>query len=182
MKIVRFLASAITLTLASMTPAVAQEFTSGAITIEQPWARATPKAAPVAGGYMIIHNRGNTADRLTGGSVDFAGKVQIHEMIMQDGIMKMRPLTAGLEIPPAATVTLDPDGYHIMFTELKRQLTQGESVHGVLDFEHAGKIPVEFKVGGMGDRGPTAVGNTTAPDPGSGHDTMPMNMQMPMPH
>jgi copper(I)-binding protein len=166
----------------SAAPALAQEFTSGDITIEQPWSRATPKGAPVAGGYMVIHNAGKTADRLTGGSFDFAGKVQIHEMTMQDGIMKMRPLPAGLEIPPGGTVTLDPDGYHVMFIDLKRQLMQGETVKGALDFEHAGPVEIELKVGGIGDRGPGGGANPAAPVPMSGHDTMPMNMQMPMQH
>jgi copper(I)-binding protein len=180
MKIVQTLASAIALTLAAV-PAIAQEFTSGDITIDQPWSRATPKGAPVAGGYMVIHNNGKTADRLTGGSFDFAGKVQVHEMTMQNGVMKMRPLTAGLEIPPGGTVTLDPDGDHLMFMNLKRPLTQGEAVKGVLDFQHAGKIPVELKVGGIGDRGPAATGLTKAPVRAVGHDPMPMDMQMPMP-
>jgi copper(I)-binding protein len=177
MKIVRSIAAAAALMLA-VAPAIGQEFKSGDITIEQPWSRATPKGAPVAGGYMVIHNAGKTTDRLTGGSFDFAGKVQIHEMTMQDGVMKMRPLPAGLEIPPGGTVTLDPNGYHVMFMDLKRQLTQGETVKGALDFEHAGPIEVEFKVGGMGDRGPGAAGNTAPPEPMPGHDTMPMPMPM----
>jgi copper(I)-binding protein len=183
MKIGQSIASALVLMLA-VAPAVAQVFRSGDITIEQPWSRATPKGAPVAGGYMVIHNAGTTADRLTGGVFDFAGKVQIHEMTMQDGVMKMRPLATGLEIPPGGTVTLAPNGYHVMFMELKRQLTQGETVKGALDFEHAGKIPVEFKVGGMGDRGPAGTANTPAPDTMPGHDTMPMDMptSMPMQH
>lgn len=175
MKIVQSIASAIILMLA-VAPAGAQEFKSGDITIEQPWARATPKGAPVGGGYMVIHNAGTTADRLTGGSFDFAGKVQVHQMTMQDGVMKMRPLPAGLEIPPGGTVTLDPNGYHVMFMDLKRQLTQGETVKGTLDFEHAGKIPVEFKVGGMGDKGPDGAGNSAAPMPMSNPDKMKMPM------
>ena len=103
---------------------------------------------------MVIHNSGKTEDRLIGGTFDFAGKVQVHEMSMQNGIMKMRQLPSGLAIPPGGTVTLDPNGYHVMFMDLKRQLTQGETVKGDLDFEHAGKIAVEYKVGGMGDTWP----------------------------
>jgi periplasmic copper chaperone A len=173
MRIVRPIAAAIALMLA-VAPALAQQFTSGDITIEAPWARATPKGAPVAGGYMAIHNNGKTEDRLVGGAFDFAGKVQVHEMTMQNGIMKMRPLPSGLAIPPGGTVTLDPNGDHLMFMGLKRQLTQGEIVKGDLTFAHAGAIPVEIKVGGIGDRGPAGASTPAAPMPG--HD----KMQMPM--
>lgn len=174
MKIIRSIASAIALALASA-PALAQEFKSGDITIDQPWSRATPKGAPVAGGYLVIHNSGKTEDRLIGGAFDFAGMVQVHKMTMEGNVMKMRPLPSGLAIPPGGSVTLDPDGDHVMFMHLKRQLTQGETVKGVFDFEHAGAIEVELRVGGMGDRGPGG-GKAVAPAPMPGHDTT----QMPM--
>jgi copper(I)-binding protein len=128
-------------------PAVGQEFKAGDITINKPWSRATPKGAEVAVGYLIIHNDGATPDKLLGGSVDFAGKLEIHEMSVASGIMHMRELTAGLEIPAHGEVTLSPKGYHIMFMKLKRPLKKGESVKAALAFEHAGTIPVEFKVG-----------------------------------
>jgi hypothetical protein len=159
-------------------PAAAQDFRGGGIIVEQPWSRATPKGAPVAGGYMVIHNNGKTEDRLTGGTFAEAGKVQIHQMSMENGIMKMRELPNGLAIPPGGTVTLDPDGSHIMFMDLKGQLTPGEVVEGELDFEHAGKIVVEYRVGGMGDKGPgggTGPMGGSMPMSGSGDMDMPMH-------
>ena len=42
----------------SAAPALAQEFKAGDIVIESPWARATPKGAPVGGGYLTIRNNG----------------------------------------------------------------------------------------------------------------------------
>jgi periplasmic copper chaperone A len=87
----------IALIVATM-PACAQEFKIGDITIDKPWSRATPKGAAVAGGYLVIRNTGDTPDKLLGGSPDFAGRLEIHEMIMDNGIMRMRPLTSGLEI------------------------------------------------------------------------------------
>ena len=55
-------------------------------------------------------------------------------MSMDGGVMKMRELTNGLEIPPGATVELKPGGYHIMMTNLTRPLTKGEKVKGSLTF------------------------------------------------
>ena len=79
-------------------PALAQEFKAGDITIDKAWSRATPKGADTGAGYLTIHNNGATPDRLTGGSADF-GAVEIHEMKTDNGVMKMRELKDGLNIP-----------------------------------------------------------------------------------
>src|SRR6187549_3275268 len=68
---------------------------------------------------------GSTPDRLTGGTSVVSGKVEVHEMSMSGGIMKMRQLGNGLEIKPGETVELRPNGYHLMFTPLKQPLEQG---------------------------------------------------------
>jgi copper(I)-binding protein len=152
---VRFQAIALATFLAVATiPTIAQEFKAGDITINKPWSRATPNGAAVAAGYLVIHNDGATPDKLLGGAADFAGNLEIHQMSMDNGVMRMRQLKSGLEIPAHGEVALSPNGYHLMFTNLKRPLTKGESVKAALAFEHAGTIPVEFKVGGVGDAGP----------------------------
>ena len=141
-------------------PALAQQFVTGDITVEKPWARATPKGAAVAAGYLTIRNRGVVADKLTGGSADFAAAVEVHEMSMKDGVMTMRQLVGGLEIPANGAVTLAPSGYHLMFQQLKRQLAKGETVKVMLTFEHAGSFVIEFPVGGIGAMG---LGGAKAP-------------------
>src|SRR5262245_53485907 len=88
----------------STSASFALDYKLGALEIKQPWARATPKGAPVGGGYVTITNTGTTPDRLTGGSLIAAGRMEIHEMATVDGVMKMRPLAAGLEIKPGETV------------------------------------------------------------------------------
>ena len=70
----------------------------GTIKITGSFTRATPAGAKVAGGYLKITNTGTQPDRLTGGTLVTAGKVEIHEMSMSDGVMKMAPLPQGLEI------------------------------------------------------------------------------------
>jgi periplasmic copper chaperone A len=131
------------------TPAFAQQFKAGDLVMEQPWAPATPKGAPVAAGYLTIRNNGESADKLMGGSADFADAVQIHVMSSVGGIMKMRQVD-GLDIPAKGSVALKPSGYHLMFQGLKQPLVAGQSVKVTLTFEHAGAAPVEFKVGRVG--------------------------------
>lgn len=147
------LALAFALSLGAV-PAFAQDVKAGDLTIEKPWARATPKGADVGAGYLEIRNAGATPDRLTGGSADFAG-VEIHEMKMEGSVMKMRQVPGGLEIPAHGSVKLAPNGYHIMFTGLKHPLTKGESVTATLTFEHAGSVVVSFPVQGIGAAAPS---------------------------
>lgn len=141
----RFLLSASALLLFAGS-AFAHDYTLGDLSIHHPVARATPANAPVSAGYMTITNNGAEADRLIGASVDFAGKAEIHEMTMDNDVMKMRQLQDGLEIPAGGTVTLMPGGYHVMFMKLGEQLKEGETRKATLLFEKAGKIDVELNV------------------------------------
>ena len=130
--------------------ASAREYKAGSLEIKNPWARATPKGAAVAGGYMTIINRGTTADRLIGGSSPVAGKFEMHEMKVEQGVMRMRPLTQGLEIKPGATVEFRPGSYHLMFLQLKAPFEQGKNVKGTLVFEKAGTVEVEYAIEAIG--------------------------------
>ena len=137
--------------------ALAETYSVGSIEIGSPWARATPKGAPVAGAYMTITNKGTEADRLVGVSSPVASKAEVHQMSMDNGVMSMRPVQGGLEIKPGQTVVLNPDSFHLMLMGLKQPLTQGEHMKATLDFAKAGKLDVEFVVESMGAQGPSAA-------------------------
>ena len=123
---------------------------SSPIAVTASWARATPPAAKVGAGYLTITNRGQEPDRLLGGASDAAGRVEVHEMRVIDGTMRMRPLEAGLAIKPGETVELKPGSFHLMLMNLKRPLKEGESVPTTLNFEKAGAVPVTLEVQGIG--------------------------------
>ena len=132
----------------------ADEIKAGDLVISQAWSRATPSGAKAGAGYLTIENKGTAPDRLIGGSADVAGKIEIHEMAMSNGVMKMRPLDKGLEISPGKTVKLAPGGYHVMLMDLKSQLKQGDKLPITLEFEKAGKVTVSFDVESVGAQGP----------------------------
>lgn len=144
--------TALKLSLAALLLAAAGAAHAGDISIEKPWSRATPSGAPVGAGYVTLKNTGSAADKLVSATADVAGKVEIHEMSMDNGVMKMRAVN-GLEIPAGKSVELKPGGYHIMFMQLKQPLKAGDAVKGVLTFEKAGAVPVEYKVEAMGAGG-----------------------------
>jgi periplasmic copper chaperone A len=156
-------------------PARAEEVKAGDLVISQAWSRATPGGAKVAGGYLTIENKGSTPDRLIGGSADDADKVQVHEMTMNNGVMTMRPVDQGLTIEAGKTVKLAPGGYHLMMSDLKNPLKQGDKVPVTLEFEKAGKVKLSLDVQGVGAQGPT-----TTPSSGSKKDMKGMSPGMKM--
>jgi copper(I)-binding protein len=140
--------------------AIAGDYTVGTMQIGNPWTRATPKGATVAGGYMTISNTGSAPDRLVGGSAAVAGRFEVHNMTMEQDVAKMRPMGTGLEIKPGETVELKPGSFHVMLMGLKQPLEQGQKVKGTLEFEKAGKVEIEYAVEALG---------TTSPAPGGHH-------------
>ena len=151
-------------------PANADEVKAGDLVISQAWSRATPGGAKVAGGFLTIENKGTAPDRLVSVSADIAGKSEIHEMAMDNGVMKMRPLHKGLVIDPGKTVKLAPGGNHLMLQDLKGPFKQGDKVPVTLTFEKAGKVEVSLDVQGVGAQAPGDAGH-------SGHMDM-KNMDM----
>src|SRR5690606_18204209 len=73
-------------------------------------------------------------------------RVEIHEMSMQNDVMKMRQLEGGLEIPAGGKVELKSGGYHLMFIQPEKPYKEGETVSVTLEFEKAGKVTIDFPV------------------------------------
>ena len=131
---------------------------SQTVTVTDPWVRATVAAQKASGAFMQLQSA--TATRLVAVSSPVAGSCEIHEMSMTDGIMRMRALDKGLEIPAGGTVELKQGSYHLMFIKPSRAFVEGEWIDGTLTFERAGTLSVRFKV--------EAVGGTNQQS-GSGH-------------
>jgi periplasmic copper chaperone A len=139
--------------------AIAEDYSIGTLQIGNPWTRATPKGSTVAGGYMKITNKGSAPDRLVGGSAAVAGRFEVHSMVMEQGVAKMRPVEGGLEIKPGETVELKPGSLHVMLMGLKQPLEKGQKVKGTLEFEKAGKVEIEYAVEALGVSAPAKHGH-----------------------
>lgn len=156
------LAALVSLSIAS--PSRAHDYTIGQLHIAHPWSRATPPGSKVAGGFLKIENKGTTVDRLIGGTFPAAGRFEIHTMAMAGGVMTMRHLDKGLEIPPGQTIELKPGSYHLMFMDLATGITEGKRIKGTLVFEKAGTIEIDYKIEPIGAK---SSGEGAA---GTGHD------------
>ncbi|MCO5080990.1 MAG: copper chaperone PCu(A)C [Rhizobiaceae bacterium] len=147
--------------------AFAHDYKAGNIEITHPWSRAVPEGAKVSAGYLTLTNSGAEADRLVSATGEVADKVEIHEMAVDSsGVMTMRQLEGGVEVPAGATLELKPGGVHIMFMSMKDWAKEGAKFKGTLTFEKAGSVDVEFEVQGMGNDAGHGHG---AAQPADGH-------------
>jgi len=130
------------------------ETASSQINISNAWSRETAEGQDAGGAFMTIANTGDGADRLLGGTTPVAQEVQVHTVDMTGGVMRMRQLKDGLEIPAGGTVMLAPGNFHIMLMQLKHPLEQETTVPITLQFEKAGDVAVELVVQPVGSEGP----------------------------
>jgi copper(I)-binding protein len=105
-----------------------------AVKVEGAWVRATVQGQQGTGAFMNITAKEGT--RLVGVSSPVAGVAQVHEMKMENDIMKMRALP-GLDLPAGQTVRLKPGGYHVMMMDLKAPLEKDSTVPLTLRFKDA---------------------------------------------
>ena len=108
------------------------------------WTRATPPGLTMGAAYVTLTG-GAAADTLQAARLDGVTRVEFHDSRMQDGIARMRPLTA-VAIPPRATVDFAPSGRHLMLIGLTRPLVAGERRTLVLVLEHGGEVRVDLDV------------------------------------
>lgn len=147
-------------------PAIAHSVKIGDLELTNLWTRATPPGAVAGGGFMTITNTGDEPDRLIAVSSPVAEIGEVHEMKVEDGVMTMRPLDGGLEIPAHSSVTLAPGGYHVMFIDLKAPIARGSDVMVTLTFARAGTLDTALRAEAIGAPGPGGVKG------GAAHGTM----------
>jgi copper(I)-binding protein len=97
---------------------------------------------------LTVTNTGNSPDKLVGGSSSEVDHIEVHEMSLEGGVMRMRPVSGGIAIEPGKTVILQPGGFHLMLIGPKRSFKVGEHIPATLKFEHAGEVKVDFYVQG----------------------------------
>jgi len=112
--------------------------------VKDPWVRGTVAGQKATGLFGQITS--SAGGKLVSASSPLAGVVEVHEMVMDGNVMKMRAVPS-LELPPGKTVELKPGGYHVMLMDLKQELKTGDSVPLTLVIEGAGgkRETVELK-------------------------------------
>ena len=121
----------------------------GEIHVSDGWVRAHLPNRPTAG-YLSLKNTGDAADRLISASSPAFKTIEIHESRMEDGVMKMEPVT-GVSIDAGATAVLEPGGYHLMMFG-GSGLKEGDTVEVTMVFETAGSVTLTMPVSKRGPK------------------------------
>ena len=113
------------------------------VTVAEPWVRATVPAQKATGAFM--HLKSDADARLVSAASPVAGVVEIHEMALENNVMRMRQIR-GLDLPAGKAVELKPGGYHVMLMQLKGPLNVGDTVPITLVFEGPDKARESIEV------------------------------------
>ncbi|MCE2998475.1 MAG: copper chaperone PCu(A)C [Betaproteobacteria bacterium] len=106
------------------------------VSVRDAWVRGTVKGQSATGAFMELNARTNA--RLVGASSPVAKVVEVHNMTMENGVMKMFAVEA-VDLPAGKPVRLAPGGFHVMLMELHKPLSAGDKVPLRLTFELANK-------------------------------------------
>jgi copper(I)-binding protein len=124
------------LIIGALLAVTASAWAQTAVKVEDAWVRGTVSAQKATGAFMRLTPSTNA--RLVAAQSPVAGVVEIHEMAMEQDVMKMRQIP-GIDLAAGRTVDLKPGGYHVMLMDLKQQLKGGDSVPITLVFEDDAK-------------------------------------------
>lgn len=95
------------------------------VNVKDAWVRATVPQQKATGAFMQL--QASRDSKLISAASPVTPVVEVHEMVMQDNVMKMRQVP-GIDLPAGKTVELKPGGYHVMLMDLKQQVKEGDVV------------------------------------------------------
>ena len=98
------------------------------------WVRATVPNQQTTGAFMQLVSKKDTT--LVSVRSSIAGVVEVHEMKMENDVMRMRAVD-GLKLPANQPVELKAGGYHLMMMDLKQQIKVGTEAQITLVFKNA---------------------------------------------
>jgi len=131
------------LTATALTVFSSALFAQPTVQLSSPWARATVPGQQAGGAFLTIQSEQD--DSLLAVSSPSSASMEIHEMRLEDNIMRMRQIPK-LDLPAGQTLELKPGGYHLMFQGLRQPLQAGTDVEVTLTFEKAGPQTLHFPV------------------------------------
>ena len=118
---------------AALVAGMAMTFAAHAqVAVKDAWVRATVPQQRATGAFMQLTAAKDT--RLVAVSTPLTPKAEVHEMAMQDNVMRMRQVSA-IDLPAGKAVELKPGGYHVMLLDLPAQVKAGDTVALTLVFE-----------------------------------------------
>ena len=118
---------------------------ASAVSINDPYIRAVPPVVTTTAAFMQVQNSDAVVHAIVSASTPLAGTVELHTHEHDNGVMRMRQVPR-IELPPAETVVLEPDGLHVMLFDLKSTLSPGDEVPLTLVFDDGSSKQVKATV------------------------------------
>ncbi|MEE4212270.1 MAG: copper chaperone PCu(A)C [Parvularcula sp.] len=112
-------------------------------TQQEGFIRMPPPGSSMSAAYLTVTREQD--DRLVRADVDGVQVTEIHRVLEEDGVMKMRPV-AGLEVKAGEPLVLAPGGTHLMLIGLQDPLEEGEARNVLLTFESGETMTVSLPV------------------------------------
>ncbi len=119
--------------------------------IESPMVRETLPGQTAGSAYLVIHNESDVVRRLLGAATPVAREIQIHDMSLRDGIMRMRQVTEGVAIPAHGKLAFVAGGLHLMLVGLHAPLSVGGDVPLTLRFDRGGELTIPMRIVSIDD-------------------------------
>ena len=110
------------------------------------WIKAAIGNHKMTSGYLTIENTNNFDEHLVSLTSEISKKTQIHDMVVQNDIMKMKNLEGGVLIKAYSKVSFRPGSYHIMFMKLKKPIIVMNKYQVTLRFKNSGSVIIEMPV------------------------------------
>ena len=121
----------------------AHKFEAENMIIDHPWMKVFNNNGA---GYFKIKNIGQTDIELLEVVSETVNNIEMHTIIMEEGVSKMRPIKGGVIVKAGESLEFKPMGYHLMFFDINEKLIEGELMHAHFRFKNSKDLLVKFKV------------------------------------
>lgn len=130
---------------------------SSSLQASDSYIRTMPPGRTTTAGFLSITNSGPTPCLLLSAESQLSDRLEFHEHLHSDGMMRMRPVTGGINVPAGETVVFKPGGLHIMLFNIQQPLIAGEITRlqfntdqcGILDISAEIRSLIAKPMGGM---------------------------------
>ena len=123
--------------------AQAHKYEAENMLVDHPWMKVFNNNGA---GYFKIKNIGDNDIHLLEVVSDSVDNIELHTIIMEEDVAKMRPVKGGVIIKVGESMEFKPMGNHLMFFGIKQELGEGELMEAIFKFKNSKDLLVKFKM------------------------------------
>tara|TARA_Y100000590_G_scaffold311663_1_gene352191 strand:+ start:103 stop:552 length:450 start_codon:yes stop_codon:yes gene_type:complete len=123
--------------------AQAHKYEAENMLVDHPWMKVFNNNGA---GYFKIKNIGDNDIHLLEVVSDSVDNIELHTIIMEEDVAKMRPVKGGVIIKVGESMEFKPMGNHLMFFGINQELGEGELMEAIFKFKNSKDLLVKFKM------------------------------------